>query len=75
MTNIKQELEKINQSMAAAPAGTQLNHISLFPGITLCFITFQSTSWKSTTATPAVWAGEWDPVTMSISGPEISRST
>lgn len=42
MTNIKQELEKINQSMAAAPAGTQLNHIPLFPGITLCFITFQT---------------------------------
>lgn len=42
MTNIKQELEKINQSMAAAPAATQLNHISLFPGITLCFITFQT---------------------------------
>ena len=42
MTNIKQELEKINQSMAAAPAGTHLNHISLFPGITLCFITFQT---------------------------------
>ena len=42
MTDIKQELEKINQNMAAAPANAQLDHIPLFPGITLCFITFQT---------------------------------